>query len=67
MAKSWMTLEGRQFLVEEVPVAAVAELLDELPLPPQTSLKPATGSVRHIVSIKRLLPGPPVAGVAEAR
>jgi hypothetical protein len=61
VAKSWMTLEGRQFLVEEVPVAAVAELLDELPLPPQASLKPSTGSVRHIVSIKRLLPGPPVA------
>ena len=61
VAKTWMTLEGRQFLVEEVPVAAVAELLDELPLPSQTSLKPSTGSMRHIVSTKRLLPGPPVA------
>ena len=33
VGKSWMTLQGRQFLVEAVPVAAMAEQLDGLPAP----------------------------------
>ena len=33
VGKSWVTLQGRQFLVEEVPLAALAEQLDALPAP----------------------------------
>ena len=33
VGKSWVTLQGRQFLVEAVPVAALAEQLDALPAP----------------------------------
>jgi hypothetical protein len=33
VGKSWVTLQGRQFLVEAVPVAALAEQLDSLPAP----------------------------------
>jgi hypothetical protein len=33
VGKSWVTLQGRQFLVEAVPVAALAEQLDALPVP----------------------------------
>ncbi len=32
VAKSWETLDGRQFLVEEVPVNAIVEGLTSLPL-----------------------------------
>jgi hypothetical protein len=56
VAKSWLLLDGRQFLVEELPVAAIAEQLDGLPVTAQASLKPASNSVRHVVSTKRLLP-----------
>jgi hypothetical protein len=37
VSKSWVKLEGRQFLVEEVPIEALAGALAELPLAPTTS------------------------------
>jgi len=58
VAKSWLQLSGRQFLVEELPIAAIAEQLDGLPAPVQAKLNPAANSVRHVVSNKRLLPVP---------
>jgi hypothetical protein len=33
VGKSWVSLDGRQFLVEAVPVAAMADELESLPLP----------------------------------
>jgi len=56
VAKTWVQLSGRQFLVEELPIAAIAEQLDGLPSPVQAKLDPAGDSVRHVVSNKRLLP-----------
>ncbi len=56
VSKSWVTLEGRQFLVEEVPVEALADELGQLPVSQTVSVKPVVNSVRHVVSARRLLP-----------
>lgn len=61
VGKQWVGLEGRQFLVEEVAVAAVAEQLDALPAA-KSAAKVGAGSARDMVSAKRFLPGPKVAG-----
>jgi uncharacterized protein YegL len=52
--KQWLLLDGRQILVEEVPVVSVAAKLENLPLPKTTSAQP--NSPLNIVSTKRLLP-----------
>lgn len=56
VGKQWQTLEGRQFLVENVDIADIGPSLDQLPAVPQASLQPIPGSVRHMVSNRRLLP-----------
>ncbi len=56
VGKSWVTLSGRQFLVEEVPVEALADELAQLPEPQTASAKPKANTVLHVVSAKRLLP-----------
>ena len=58
VSKSWVKLEGRQFLVEEVPVEALANELAQLPAPQTASTKPNVNSTLHVVSAKRLLPAP---------
>ena len=56
VAKQWLTVDGRQLLVEEVPVASVASELLQLP-PPQANLTKRTpNSPLHVISAKRLLP-----------
>jgi hypothetical protein len=59
VSKEWVTLEGRKFLVEEVPIPQIARELDTLP--PQNSVKLFSNSVVNVVSSKRLLPAPPIA------
>ena len=59
VTKRWLTLEGRQFLVEEVPVAKVRDELDVLPVIGLALAKPVQDTVRHVVSTKRLLPAAP--------
>jgi hypothetical protein len=54
--KQWLKLDGRDVLVEQVPVSSLSQQLEALPENEGASLKPATNSVRHIVSTKRLLP-----------
>jgi hypothetical protein len=65
--KQWTQIEGRTFLIEQIPYSRVAALLANLPLPPQTSATKgekirriaSTGknsNLRHVVSRKRLLP-----------
>lgn len=61
VAKDWATLEGRQFLIEQVPIPQITEQLDTLP-PPQASVR-QSNSVLNVVSSKRLLPGSPLAKV----
>jgi hypothetical protein len=57
VSKSWVKLEGRQFLIEEVPVEALADQLAALPLPPEASTR--TGATRHsVASRQRQLPPP---------
>src|ERR1039458_2311888 len=56
VSKSWVKLDGRQFLVEEVPVEALVDELVQLPVPQTASTKPNVNSVVHVVSAKRLLP-----------
>ncbi len=56
VSKSWVMLEGRQFLVEEVPVEALANELAQLPALQTTSIKPNANSLLRAVSAKRLLP-----------
>ncbi|MGP8218816.1 MAG: immunoglobulin domain-containing protein [Limisphaerales bacterium] len=56
VSKSWVMLDGRQFLVEEVPVEALANQLAQLPVPQTASAKPKVNSTLHVVSAKRLLP-----------
>ena len=54
VGKSWVTLQGRQFLVEAVPVAALAEQLDALPAPATQ-----TASITKTRMISRNLVLPP--------
>jgi hypothetical protein len=51
VSKQWLLLDGRQFLVEEVPVADMAEALESLPLPAtQTSSTTTAHSIpRHLI------------------
>ena len=48
VAKQWVQVGGRQILVEEVPVAALAAELETLPLPQGASTK--TGTTVHLVA-----------------
>jgi RHS repeat-associated protein len=59
--KQWLTLDGAQFLVEEVPVVSIADELENLPLPSITSTQP--NSPLNVVSAKRLLPAHPLVTV----
>ena len=58
VSKSWVQLQGRQFLVEEVPVEALANQLAQLPVAQAASAKPNVNSALHVVSAKRMLPAP---------
>ncbi|MGH7975238.1 MAG: hypothetical protein ACREC8_01110, partial [Limisphaerales bacterium] len=59
--KQWLLLNGRQMLVEEVPVASIADELGNLPLPQAASVKP--NPPLNVVSAKRLLPAQRLANV----
>src|SRR6185437_14569669 len=59
VAKDWATLEGRQFLIEQVPISQISDQLQALP-PPQAAVR-FSNSVINVVSEKRVLPAPPVA------
>ena len=60
VSKEWLTLEGRQFLVEEVLMSQIAQELQTLPASQGASVR-FTNSVMNVVSLKRLLPPPPLA------
>ena len=59
VAKDWANLEGRQFLIEQVPINQINDQLQALP-PPQASVR-LSNSVLNVVSTKRLLPLGPLA------
>ncbi len=64
--KQWVKMEGRTFLIEEVPYSKIAALLKKLPLPEQANnLKP--NKVHRTASKKRLLPERQVATVNVSR
>ncbi len=50
--KRWLTLAGRQFLVEEVPIVSIASNVDTLPPITQTG----SGTSKYIVSKSLILP-----------
>ena len=57
VSKSWQHLEGRTFLAEELPVQKIESQLEQLPvLANAVSAMNSPNSVRHKVSIARLLP-----------
>jgi hypothetical protein len=53
VGKSWVILQGRQFLVEAVPVAALAEQLESLPAP---SAQTASTAKARMISRNLILP-----------
>jgi hypothetical protein len=53
--KQWVQLEGRQFLVEEVPTASLADDLERLPLTAR-SYTTTPDRKLYVLSAKRLLP-----------
>jgi len=53
VGKQWLLLDGRQFLVEEVPVDAIADGLAALPL---TAMQPGSGKASHTASRHLALP-----------
>jgi hypothetical protein len=57
--KQWLQLEGRQFLVEEVSVASLADELNTLP---QATSQANAGTTKHIVSKNLILPPQRLAG-----
>jgi len=63
VTKQWAQLDGRTFLVEEIPYNLVAPELRKLPSR-TASLKTPPDGVRHQVSVKRLLP--PIKQVGKA-
>jgi alpha-tubulin suppressor-like RCC1 family protein len=56
VGKQWLSVNGRHFLVEEVPVAAIGNQLSQLPTLQTSALK--ANSLLNVVSAKRLLPPP---------
>jgi hypothetical protein len=57
VVKSWQKLEGRDFLIEEVPFERIRPQLQTLPLPASaTASTGSAGSMLHQVSATRLLP-----------
>ena len=62
VCKEWNTIEGRQFLIEEVPVSQIAPQLQALPAF-HASLS-VSNSVVNVVSKKRMLPPRPLANVS---
>jgi alpha-L-rhamnosidase len=60
VTKQWTTLQGRTFLVEEVPYQAITSQLQQLPAFTNTiaSLQPANGSILHQLMARRMLPAP---------
>ncbi len=50
--KQWMVLEGKQFLIEEVPIVSIAIAIDTLPPFARTG----SGTTKHIVSKNLILP-----------
>jgi hypothetical protein len=59
VAKDWATVEGRQFLIEQVPISQITDQLQTLPSP-QASVR-WSNSVLNVVSSKPLLPETPLA------
>ena len=55
VAKQWVLLDGRQFLVEEVPVDAIVEGLATLPLP-APAVQTTSSKTPYIVSKHLILP-----------
>ncbi len=55
VGKRWVRLQQRTFLVEQVPVSAVANGFRDLP-PGHASLQPTTNSERQLASATRVLP-----------
>lgn len=60
VVKEWTAMEGRQFLIEEVPVSQIAGDLQSLP-PSQASAGRSSNSVVNVVSRRRMLPPQPLA------
>jgi hypothetical protein len=54
VGKQWLSLDGRQFLVEQVPVAALENQLSQLPAPQMSSAKGKSPS--KLISATRQLP-----------
>jgi hypothetical protein len=63
--KEWATMEGRKFLIEEVPMRQIAAKLQALPQPQASSR--TSNSVVNVVSKKRLLPGQPLAKAGKSQ
>ena len=55
MTKQWSRLDGRSFLIEEIPFTKVETELQSLPKG-SASVTPSPEGMRHQVSVKRLLP-----------
>jgi hypothetical protein len=53
VAKTWTTIAGRQFLIEEVPMAQIGQQLQTLP-PASTASMRFSNSIVNVVSSKRL-------------
>jgi hypothetical protein len=54
--KQWEIVDGRTFLVEDVPFRSIVPQLRQLAPPPHASVEPISNSVLHVVSNQRLLP-----------
>jgi hypothetical protein len=54
--KQWLSQDGRQFLVEAVPVNSVVPELLQLPVTQASPLSSKSSSLLNVVSAKRLLP-----------
>ncbi len=63
VSKQWTTINGRDFLIEQIPYAAIKPFLDTLPVHPQAGLL-NTDTVRHVASTERVVPKSPMAAMS---
>ena len=59
--KAYRKLEGRDFLIEEVPLPAVASELEELPAPEGAAIPSGTNTVKRTAAMRLRLPAAPQA------
>ena len=61
VCKQWLNIDGRDLLIEQVPLPDLQTHLRALPKAEGASVEPRTNATRRLASVKRILPARPLA------